>query len=256
MTKFFAILCIIFSTVLLPTLGIGALVLPERPTAHVNDYAGALNRDELLTLEQKFTAFEQRTGHQTAVAIFPSLEGEVLEDVATKLFEKWKLGTKKEDDGVLLVFGLQEHKLRIETGYGMEGKLPDALSGRIIQNDMTPLLRQNQIAGAIFAFAQRLEEIFIEGKAYAPRPQNQTLGSKAMVLFILIVLIMVMLRAATGHNRRTISSRGGFWGGFGGGFGAGGFGGGFGGFGGGGGGGGWGGGGGGGSGGGGASGSW
>lgn len=234
--------------------------LPERPTARINDYARALSAQHKAALEEKLATLESKTGHQAAVAIFPTIEDETVETLATKLFEKWGVGKARKDDGVLLVMALQERAARIEVGYGLEGVLPDALAGRIIRDDMVPYLRQSDYAGAVMVFAQRLEQLY----AAEATGQKPTLGADRQrvnkVVVLLFVVLFILWMAAASSSRRTIGSGGvyrrrglwlgGFGGGLGGGWGSGGFGGGFGG-----GGGGWGGGGGR-SGGGGASGSW
>jgi uncharacterized protein len=225
--------------------------LPERPTAHINDYAHVLNSTEAQHLEGKLSVFENVTGNQAAVAIFPSIGDQPVEEVAVALFEKWKLGQAGKDNGVLLVLAVQEHRGRIEVGYGLEDKLPDALAGRILRDEMVPHLAQGGYGAAVAIFAQRLDDIFVQGKQPVYRRQNRRLGPNE-IIFALFFLMFLTSLARRSRRGRTLGSRG-IYGGFGGW--GGGFGGGFGGWGGGG-GGGWGGGGGGRSGGGGASGGW
>lgn len=207
-----------------------AFELPARPQAHVNDYAHVLTAEAARGLEQRFASFEERTHHQAVVAIFASIDENPIEDVATKLFEKWRLGAKKENDGVLLVLAIQEHDIRIEVGYGLEGQLPDALAGQIIQNDMIPSLRQGQTATAILSFEKRLEEIFIDGTTpvYKTTPQR---GNRSLLFWIIVLLIVILLLKGGSGPNRTINSGGVsrrksslpfiFWGGGGGGWGGG-----------------------------------
>ena len=83
-------------------------------------------------------AHEQSTGNQIAVLTVPTIGDESIEAYAVKVFESWKLGQKGKDNGVLLVIAPKDHKLRIEVGYGLEGRLTDAVSTRIIRNVITP----------------------------------------------------------------------------------------------------------------------
>src|SRR5437867_10336246 len=86
-----------------------------------------------------------------AIAVFRSLEGESLEDVANALFQKWRLGRKGLDNGVLLVVFVQDRKLRLEVGYGLEAALPDAEAAQIIRNAIAPRFREQRYAAGLEA---------------------------------------------------------------------------------------------------------
>ena len=126
-----------------------ALTIPEKPRSYVNDYAGLLSETARQKLEGVLGAFEQETSNQIVVAVFPSLEGEVLEDLSIRIADKWKVGTKKNDNGILLLVFRDDHAVRIEVGYGLEGALPDALAGQIIRNEIVPSFRQGDYDGGI-----------------------------------------------------------------------------------------------------------
>ena len=111
------------------------LSLPASPNGPVNDYAGVLSPVQLSQLDAQLRGYERGTTRQIAVAIFRSLEGESLEDVSMRLAEKWKIGGKQSNDGVLLTLFLDDHKLRIEVGYGLEGALTDITARRIIDEE-------------------------------------------------------------------------------------------------------------------------
>lgn len=112
-------------------------------TGRVNDEAGVLSSETRQSLEQLLKAHEDSTTNQIAVLIINSLEGEVLEEYSLKVAETWALGQKGKDNGVLLLVALNDRKMRIEVGYGLEGSLTDALSSRIIRNEIAPSFRQN-----------------------------------------------------------------------------------------------------------------
>src|ERR1700754_4927541 len=101
-------------------------------TGRVVDLTATLTPDQLAALEQKLKAFEDRKGSQLAVLIVPTTQPETIEQYALHLGEQWKLGSKKVDDGALLIIAKNDRKLRIEVGYGLEGALNDATSKRII----------------------------------------------------------------------------------------------------------------------------
>jgi uncharacterized protein len=230
-----------------------ALDFPAAPKQHVNDYAGVLKPEEVQEIDAMLSQNEKETSNQIVVAIFPTLDDESLEDWTNRLFIKWGLGQKENNNGVLLAVFIKEHQVRIEVGYGLEPTLTDALSSRIIRNEIAPAFRENRYGDGIRAAVIAIEKA-IAGQ-YKPteeprqgEPPPIPIGTILFVLFILYTIYRSRNSSQTYGRRRY----GGWWwlppGGFGGG-GGGGWGGGSGG-------GGWGGGGGGSSGGGGASGSW
>jgi uncharacterized protein len=105
----------------------------------VNDYAGILGPADRERLESRIAERERATGAQVAVAIFPSLEGENLEDFAIRLAERWRVGQKGLDNGVILLVFEKDRKVRLEVGYGLEGAIPDAVAGQIIRERIAPL---------------------------------------------------------------------------------------------------------------------
>ncbi|MBI2159157.1 MAG: TPM domain-containing protein [Candidatus Rokubacteria bacterium] len=117
----------------------------------MNDYAGLLARAERERLEANLAERERATGAQMAIAIFRALEGESLEDVADRLFQQWRLGRKGLDNGVLLVVFVNDRKLRLEVGYGLEAAIPDAAAGGIIREAITPRFRERRWAAGLEA---------------------------------------------------------------------------------------------------------
>ncbi len=126
-----------------------ALDIPDRPASYVNDYAQLLSSSAKARLEEKLMAFEKETSNQVVVAIFKSLEGGSLEDFSIKLAEKWKIGTQKNDNGVILLIFKDDRDLRIEVGYGLEGALPDATCKMIIENEIVPAFKAGDFDGGV-----------------------------------------------------------------------------------------------------------
>jgi len=127
------------------------LTLPPPPTARVNDYAGVLSAADRARLEQQLTERERATGAQMVIAIFPSLEGESLEDVSIRLAERWKVGRKGVDNGVILLAFLKERKLRIEVGYGLEPVITDAVASAMIRDVIAPRFREGRYTAGLEA---------------------------------------------------------------------------------------------------------
>ncbi|OFW35937.1 MAG: hypothetical protein A2074_07990 [Candidatus Aquicultor primus] len=117
-----------------------ALKLPE-PGGYVNDFAGMLSSQTVDEFEAKLTQYEKETGNEIAVVTVENLQGTTVEDFAVRLFEKWQIGKKGKDNGVLLVVAEDEREMRIEVGYGLEPDLTDAESHQIITNVITPAFK-------------------------------------------------------------------------------------------------------------------
>jgi len=145
MQKFFAILLLLF----LPALAHGLEVPPLR--GHVNDYAGLLTDRAVQRLETRLTEFEKTDSTQIVVLTIPTLGGENLEEYSIKVAEEWKIGREGKDNGVILLVSRQERKIRIEVGRGLEGKLTDLISGRIIRNEIAPAFKAGDFEGGMTA---------------------------------------------------------------------------------------------------------
>ncbi|HEY4972422.1 MAG TPA: YgcG family protein [Steroidobacteraceae bacterium] len=147
----------------------GAQALQPLPKleARVTDVTGTLTAAQQAELEQKLADFEARKGAQIAVLLVATTAPEEIEQYSIRVAEAWKLGRKKVDDGALLILAKDDHKLRIENGYGLEGVLTDAASNRIIEETMVPLLRQAQYFAAISAGVDQMMRL-IDGEQLPP----------------------------------------------------------------------------------------
>ncbi|MCG6949135.1 MAG: TPM domain-containing protein [Acidobacteria bacterium] len=115
----------------------------------VNDLADMLDDSFEARLEERLRALEEETGAQVVVLTIPSLEGDPIEDFSMRVVETWKLGREGVDDGVLILVARDDRRMRIEVGYGLEGALTDAQSGRIIDYLMAPRFRQGDFSGGV-----------------------------------------------------------------------------------------------------------
>lgn len=118
--------------------------VPQLWGTRVHDDAKILSQETVDKLEKQLTIYEDTTSNQIAILTVLSLDGEPIENYSLRVAEAWKLGTEGKDNGVLLLIAVDDHKIRIETGYGLEGVLTDAISSQIIRNDLAPAFRQNQ----------------------------------------------------------------------------------------------------------------
>lgn len=147
--------------------------VPELWGMRVHDDARVLKPETAEKLEAQLKAYEDSTSNQIAILTINTLEGESIEEYSLRVAEKWKLGQKDKDNGVLLLIAVEDHKMRIEVGHGLEGVLTDALCNRIIRNEMAPAFRRadfdDGITAAITAIIQGI------GGEYSAADSNELL---------------------------------------------------------------------------------
>ena len=124
---------------------------PPAPAHYFNDYAGVVAPDVAARLDQKLKAFDDQTSSQIVVAVFPELPSASLEDFTVRAAQAWRVGRSKLSNGAVLFVFVKDRKVRIETGYGLEGALPDATAHRIIDERIVPAFRNNDYAGGLEA---------------------------------------------------------------------------------------------------------
>ena len=156
---------------------------------HVNDYAAMLSPARAAALEQQLRDFERSDSTQIVVLTVPTLGGENIEEFSIKVAESWKIGQKGVDNGVILLVAKAERKVRIEVGRGLEGKLTDLVSGRIIRAEIAPKFKAGDFDGGISAGVNALIQV-AKGEYKAPRDLHQ--GKKgAPPIFTLLVFLAV-----------------------------------------------------------------
>src|ERR1700727_1618281 len=125
-------------------------------TGRVVDQTGTLSASDIAALTQTLKGLELRKGSQVAVLIVPTTQPETIEQFSIRVAEAWKIGRKKIDDGALLVVAKNDHKLRIEGGYGLEGALPDVTARRIIDEILVPRFKRGDFGRGISAGVNRI----------------------------------------------------------------------------------------------------
>jgi uncharacterized protein len=180
--------------------------------ARVTDLTGTLTAGQQAELEQKLAAYEQRKGAQLAVLIVGSTAPEAIEQYSIRVVEAWKLGREKSDDGALLLVALQDRQLRIETGYGLEGVMPDTVARRIIDETIKPLFRQGDIYGGVSAGMQQIMQL-VDGEPLPPpdrkwqRPADR-LVNMLPFLFFGVLIGGAILRAVLGRTLGALATGG------------------------------------------------
>lgn len=139
-------LFLIFFCLFLPYYTFAQIQFPQY-TGYVNDFENILNNDEVLN--QKLVDLEKETTVEIAVVTVSDFSGTTLDDYAVKLFENWKIGKEDIDNGLLIVISSAQRQARIEVGYGLEGTIPDSLSGRIQDEYMIPAFKENDYSKGV-----------------------------------------------------------------------------------------------------------
>lgn len=225
--------------------------LPSRPQGYVNDYANIIDYSDEQAITRLASELESKTTAQLAVVTMASTAPETIEGYAVRLFEKWGIGQREKNNGILLLVAYRDRKMRIETGYGLEGALPDVICHKIITDIMTPNFKSGMFskgiregASAIVSLTAKEYDVDITGQetaVYERMHRQPTVFERILNFIFTLMILMFFISMRTGllgwffmgsllGGRR----RGGYWygsgmsgsgGGFGGGFG--GFGGGF-----------------------------
>jgi len=152
--------CLVLSLVLLATAAQAAD--PQYPdhTGYVNDYAGVLDQGVANKLEELCRTLEKKTSAELAVAIVRSVAPLDSKEYAVKLFEKWKIGKQGKDNGILLLLAMDERRVEIEVGYGLEGVINDAKAGEILDRYVVPAFKQGEFGDGLYngaaAIAQQI----------------------------------------------------------------------------------------------------
>ena len=124
---------------------------PAQPQGYVSDYANIINPSDKAAITELLEELEQKTTAEVAVVTVPTTQPETIEGYSVKLFEKWGIGKKGKDNGVLFLIAAGDRRVRIETGYGLEGALPDVLCHKIISNLVVPAFKAGEYSKGITA---------------------------------------------------------------------------------------------------------
>lgn len=228
--------CLVFASVS------HSVSVPEKPAKYVVDLAGIVDTTVENRLNGYLQELEQKTTVQFVILTINSLEGESIEDVSINIaHDKWKLGRKEQDNGLLLLISVKDRKYRIEVGYGLEGILPDSLVGSIGRKFIGPFFRKGDYSGGIYAASLAMaNEIAADARIKitgmpqvkrsarpAARDRPASLAGTIMTIVVLFIMLILFIK-----NPRlflffllasSMGGRRGYWG-SGGGFGGGGFG--------------------------------
>lgn len=197
--------------VLLPLFASLAHAIEIKPySGLVNDFANVLSEEMEQQLEAKLLQEAERLdGVELAVLTLDSLEGETVEQVALAYFDNWQVGKKGEDNGVLLLLAIDDREVRIQTGYGVEGALPDGLAGRIIRQDIVPHLQAGNYDLAIENGVNRILQRIADPASEMVPESTPSSGSIWFVLMVLVIFfggIVLLIFLITKYAQPSSSS--------------------------------------------------
>ncbi len=178
------------------------------PAMAVNDFGNFLAPFQKEALEQKLRAYNDSTSSAIVIVTVPSLQGYDIAEVALKYLRDWGIGVKGKNNGVLILVSKEERKARIETGYGMEGVLPDILAKQIIDQRMIPFFKQNDYYQGMDNAVNAI--ILAAAGEYKANPKAKDKGSKGGTIFIMAILFIILLgmfRGGGGKGGGNYSSR-------------------------------------------------
>jgi len=180
--------------------------IPPAPTQRVTDPDSALSSKTRSALEAQLAAYEKATGHQIIVWIGQTTGDVPLETYTTTAADHWKIGRRGHDDGAVLFLFMQDHKIRIEVGYGLEGKLPDADASRIINDEIRPRMRDGDVDGAVTAGVSSMLTTITPSYAVSmptpsPGPKEVAVPQPVVgLIFYVIALGMILVFAVIVGN--------------------------------------------------------
>ena len=181
--------------------------IPNRPSPArtVNDLVGVMSSGETQQLEQKLKSYMDSTSTQIVVVTVKSVGDYAMEEVALKILRDWGVGQKGKDNGIVLLCAIEDRKIYISTGYGMEGVLPDMICKRIIDQDIKPAFRQK-------AYYQGFDDattsiIQAARGEYQGDDSNQNAGGGDGLFIILMVLFILFIIYRANRNGNTMVSR-------------------------------------------------
>jgi len=204
--KSYKILFVSFLFQLLALAAVGQKAVPEHGGRWVHDNAGILSPQTIGQLEALLKAERDSTSNQIAVLLIKSLDGGDIDEYANRVFNEWKLGDEKKDNGILFLLAMEERQMRIEVGAGLEGVLTDVQSSRINRNEVAPYFRKEEyeqgIVAGVFSIIQTIKG---EYKNDNPVTRNSRKGRSPLITIIVIIIFLVIAA------RRRSGPGGGYW---------------------------------------------
>ncbi len=174
-----------------------AEVIPPKPAAYFNDYAGVVSKEAARRFNEQLAQFERETSDQVVVAVFRKMQSDSsIEDYTQRVAQAWGIGQKDRRNGVVLFVFIDDHKMFIQVGYGLEGALPDATCFDITEYQMKPHFRSTDYEGGIAAGIDSICKAIqgeYKGSGRTVAEQHGSSGAPGLLFFILFVIALVVI---------------------------------------------------------------
>ncbi|MEO8886527.1 MAG: TPM domain-containing protein [Mucilaginibacter sp.] len=187
---------------------------PEKSNTLVTDYTNTLTADQKQALEDKLVAFDDSSSTQIAVVIIKSVGDYDINQYGTELGRKWGIGQAGKNNGVLLLVALNDRKMTIQTGYGVEGALPDVVTQEIRVNDINPRFKAGDYYGGLDAGIDQIIKATKGEYKSTKKPKENDGGPAGFIVIIIVVIILISIFSRRGGGGQVIGSGGGsspFW---------------------------------------------
>lgn len=185
---------------------------PSNPPKFINDFANILTQEETASLEQIFYNYFDSTSTQIVVITLKSLNGNEIQPIATEIHHKWGVGDKDKDNGIVIVIAPNDRKIFISTGYGIQEKLPDLLTNRIIKEVIAPNFKNQNYYQGIYEGFETISSI-LSGTYKADNNKNDDglTGRDIFILIFIIILILIFISNSPNHFDQRGSTIGSGW---------------------------------------------
>lgn len=177
---------------------------PAKPNKLVNDYTGTLSSTQIQQLESKLVTFADSSSTQIAIAMLKSVGDYDINEYAVELGRKWGVGEAKKNNGIIIVVALGDRKISIQTGYGLEGALPDVYAKRIIENEIKPYFKAGDYYSGLDAGTTAIIK-YTKGEYKNDKSKGKSGGGAgggalAILIFIVVIVIAIIKRGGGGGN--------------------------------------------------------
>jgi uncharacterized protein len=207
---------LIIAFIIFSTFGLFAVTIPEKPNPQrlVNDFAGILSPQEIETMENKLVDFNNRTSTQIVVVTLKTLNGEDKSMVATEIGQRWGVGQKNFDNGVVLLVkektAESKGEVFIAVGYGLEGTIPDATSKLIVENEILPGFRQGNYYAGIDSALNTIMKLSLgefTAKEYDKKVSKKRNPAGALIVVVIVFFIITRLLGGANSIRKNSLGR-------------------------------------------------
>ncbi len=185
--------------------------IPSAPARYFNDYASVVSRATADRLNTRLEQFEHESSNQLLVVLYPKMEsGSSVEDFTVRVAQAWGVGQKARNNGAVLFVFMQEHQLYLQVGYGLEARIPDAIAKRIIEHEIVPRFRAQDVDGGMTAAVDAMIAATKGEYRGTGRTQNENAVNnlrqkiEPKYIIILIVVIIIIVNASRRNHRPSI----------------------------------------------------